>query len=152
MDFWHIAIDCFTESPLWGVSYERRAEIIENYIDRNNAAQFINVDGRSSSHNEILNAMSKKGYLGLLAILFLYFVPLHFFIRHLKRNHCDESRYASMGAIGVVVAMIICGITEAPLMNVRVATAYGFIMVFLYLLVVRLTNPDKSRDCPELST
>jgi putative flippase GtrA len=66
-------------------------------------------------------------------------VPFRYFVRQLKSNTSEEIKYACIGGIGAVVAIIICGITEAPLMNIRVATTYGFIMVFLYHLISRGT-------------
>ncbi len=150
LDLWQIAIESFAESPLWGVSYGRHNEKIKDFIERNPDIKRLKLDGkgdgRGSAHNEILDALSKRGLLGLIAILLLYFVPLRFFLFHLKNKDCDELRYVSMGAIGVIATMIICGFTEAPLMNVRVATTYGFLMVFLYHLVIRLTNPTQSHD------
>ncbi len=141
MDFWRIAIESFSESPLWGVSYQRRSEIMESYMERFPASKHIGNDGRSSSHNEILNAMAKKGILGLIAILLLYIVPLHFFIRHLKSGEIAEIKYASLAGIGIVLTMMICGITEAPLMNVRVGATYAMILVFLHHLISQTTVP-----------
>jgi len=140
LDLWRIAIRGFVDSPIWGVSYHKRRYLMRMYRRENEeSSHFIGRDGRSSSHNEILNALSQRGLLGLVAILLLYFLPFRFFVRHLKSSTSEEIRYVCMGGIGVVITMIICGITEAPLMNVRVATTYGFIMVFLYHLISRLT-------------
>ncbi len=143
LDFWRIAMEGFLRSPIWGISYGERRHLMRMYRRRHPESDYIGKDGRSSSHNEILNALSQRGLLGLLAILLLYILPFRFFARHLRENMTNEIRYASMGGLGIVVAVIICGITEAPLMNVRFATTYGFIMVFLYHLISRLSESSK---------
>jgi len=140
LDFWHIALRCFSESPLWGVSYQRRSELMQAYTKEQPVSASIGQDGRSSSHNEILNSMAKRGLLGAIAILLLYLVPLRFFISGVTRNHSELSRTISLAGIGMVLTMILCGITEAPLMNVRVGTTYAFLLVFLYQLLTSMGN------------
>jgi O-antigen ligase len=145
LDLWRIAIRGFIDSPIWGVSYNKRRYLMRMYRRQNEeSSHFIGRDGRSSSHNEILNALSQRGLLGLASILLLYFLPFRYFVRQLKSNSSQEVNYACIGGIGAVVAIIICGLTEAPLMNIRVATTYGFTMVFLYHLISRLTEPARS--------
>ncbi len=135
LDFWRIAVKCFAENPIWGVSYQRRSEIMQQYVNTYPESTSIGNDGRSSSHNEILNALSKKGLLGMIAILLLYLVPMRYFIQRLRSSSCPQVRHLSLAGTGMVITIIICGITEAPMMNVRVATSYGFLMIFLYHLI-----------------
>ncbi len=134
-DFWQIALECFAESPIWGVSYQRRSEIMEQYVKKNPVSASIGNDGRSSSHNEILNALAKKGLLGVLAVFLLYLVPMRFFLRHLRSNNTAEIRHLGLAGTGMVISIIICGVTEAPMMSVRVGTSYGIFIVFLYHLI-----------------
>lgn len=140
LDFWSIAINCFAESPVWGVSYQRRSELMAQYIEANPESRTIGTDGRSSSHNEMLDALAKRGVLGGLAVLLLYLVPLRFFIRHVGSGQSSTVRYLALSGGGLVTTMIICGITEAPLMNFRVGTSYAFLIVFLYHLIRRASD------------
>ncbi len=155
LDFWHIAIRGFMESPIWGVSYDRRSEIMNEFMEQYPESKHIGNDGRSSSHNEVLNAMSKKGLLGLVGILLLYLVPLQFFIRQMKRERGWKTRRVAAAGVGVVATMIICGLSEAPLMNVRVATTYGFVLVFLFHAINYLISQQDEKtsvinvDLPE---
>ena len=140
LDFWHISLECFSEGPIGGVSYQRRSEIMERYMSKYPVSASIGNDGRSSSHNELLNALSKKGILGAVAILLLYLVPLRYFVNRFRlfsarHKICPEKRHLAMAGAGVVFTMIICGVTEAPLMNIRVGTTYGMIMIVLYHLL-----------------
>ena len=128
------------------MSYDRRSEIMDEYITRNPSSKHIGNDGRSSSHNEILNALSKKGLFGLVGILLLYLVPLHFFIRMMKRKYNWRVRRLATTGVGVVSALMICGLSEAPLMNVRVATTYSFLLVFLFHAIISLADEPDSRS------
>lgn len=145
LDFWHIAVRGFMESPIWGVSYDRRSEIMDEFMEQYPESKHIGNDGRSSSHNEILNAMSKKGLLGLVGILLLYLAPLQFFIRHMKREWGWKIRRVAAAGVGVVATMVICGLSEAPLMNVRVATTYAFVLIFLFHAINHLMTQQGAK-------
>ena len=146
LDFWHIAIRSFMENPIWGVSYDRRSEIMDEFMKQYPESKHIGNDGRSSSHNEILNAMSKKGLLGLVAILMLYLVPLRFFIRYIQKEWDWEIRRVAAAGVGVVSTMMICGLSEAPLMNVRVATTYSFVLTSLFHAINDLMALQESKE------
>lgn len=147
LDFWHIAIKCFAESPIWGVSYQRRSKIMAEFIENNPESKTIGTDGRSSSHNEMLDALAKRGILGGIAALLLYLIPMRFFIRHSGSSHSRTTRHLAFAGSGLVLTMVICGITEAPMMNVRVGTSYCFLLVLLYHLIRR----QESAGQPALS-
>ena len=140
LDFWDIALTCFRESPLWGVSYPRRGEIMEAYIEEHPASASMGVDGRSSSHNEIMDALAKRGLLGVLSILLLYLVPLGFFVNVVRNARDPTVAHLGIAGGGLVLTMILCGMTEAPVMNVRVGTTYAFLLIFLY----RVLAPPRS--------
>ena len=135
LDFWRIALRCFEENPLWGVSYQKRSEVMKEYTKAWPISSTIGDDGRSSSHNEFLEAMAKRGILGVIAVLLLYLIPMRGFIRRLHTNHDPTTRVVCHVGVALVVTMILTGITEAPLMNVRVGTTYGFMLVFLYQIL-----------------
>lgn len=145
LDLWHIALEEFIESPIWGVSFQRRSEIMDSYIKRHPDSAAVGNDGRSSAHNEILNALSKRGLLGVLAVLLLYLVPIRFFIRHIRLGDSETVNQLALAGTGIAISMIICGITEAPLMNVRVGTTYGFFMIFLYHIITGLTFSGREK-------
>lgn len=137
LDFWDIALACFRDNPLWGVSYPRRGEIMEAYIADHPASASIGTDGRSSSHNEIMDALAKKGLVGVIAVLLLYLVPLRYFVRRMRRARDRTGRSLSVAGAGLVLTVLICGITEAPMMNVRVGTAYAFLLIYLFSVLER---------------
>ena len=132
LDLWHVALEGFIENPIWGVSYQRRSQIMDNFRKKHPDSASIGNDGRSSAHNEILNSLSKRGILGAIAVLLLYLVPIRFFTKHFRHSGDAVISQLALAGIGLSITMIICGVTEAPMMNVRVGTTYGFMLIFLY--------------------
>ncbi len=143
LDFWRIAMLCFREGPLFGVSYQRRSELMEEYVEDYPQSHSLGNDGRSSAHNEILNAMAKRGVFGVIAVLLLYLVPLRYFCRRYHRANDPQSRNLALAGASCVLAILVCGLTEAPLMNVRVGTTFAFLMVVIYRLLQQETQQDR---------
>ncbi|HID81952.1 MAG TPA: O-antigen ligase family protein [Chromatiales bacterium] len=144
LDLWRMSWQSFLKSPLWGLSYEERSRVMENY-KKENPASAIGVDGRSSSHNEVLNALSKKGLLGFTAIFLLYAVPFYFFWRGMRSSNNFVVNNLSVAGVSIVVAMAVSGLTEAPLMHVRASTSYIFLLVFLYYAVLSSEHKKANR-------
>lgn len=144
LDFWRIAMNSFRESPLTGVSYQRRAEQMEEYVKNFPQSYSIGNDGRSSAHNEMLNAMAKRGLLGVIAILLLYLVPLRYFVAQIRRMPDTLNKQLAIAGGSCILVMIVCGLTEAPLMNVRVGTTFGFILICLYRMQLQINLQSAS--------
>ena len=144
LDLWHVALEGFIENPIWGVSYQRRSQIMDEFRKKHPDSASIGNDGRSSAHNEILNALSKRGILGAIAVLLLYLVPIRFFIKYFRYGDVGLISQLALAGAGLSITMIICGITEAPLMNVRVGTTYGFMLIFLYHSICSI-NRERSQ-------
>lgn len=135
LDLWRMSWQSFLKSPVWGLSYAERSKVMENY-KKESPASAIGSDGRSSSHNEILNALSQKGLLGFTAILLLYAVPLVFFWKRIKISKDSVIYGLSVAGTCVVATMFVSGLTEAPLMHVRASTSYIFILIFLHYAIL----------------
>ena len=149
LDLWHVALEGFIENPIWGVSYQRRSQIMDDFRKKHPDSASIGNDGRSSAHNEILNALSKRGVIGAIAVLLLYLVPIRFFIKHFRYGDVGVISQLGLAGVGLSLTMIICGITEAPLMNVRVGTTYGFMLIFLYHTICTLKRDRGSTVIPD---
>ena len=129
--YWEHAWEGFMQSPLTGLSYEENASLRREFKDRYQTHIVGTDDGRSSSHNEILNAMVQKGIIGLLAILLVYLIPLKHFINKLRSDYPAVKNYAISG-ICSISAMMVSGLTEAPLMHTSVSVTYGMMLILLY--------------------
>ncbi len=145
LDLWEAALITFSRHPIDGASYQQRAEIKQELIDRGEISQYVDVDGKRSAHNEILNAMSMKGILGLLAVLLLYWVPGRFFRRH--AFSAEEGDDISLPAASVIaIAMVVlCGLSEALLMSGRFSILYSFVLVVMYALTVQQAAQGEGR-------
>jgi len=146
LDFWRIAMNSFRESPVTGVSYQRRAEQMEEYVKNFPQSYTIGNDGRSSAHNEMLNAMAKRGLLGVIAILLLYLVPLRYFVAQVRCASDVLGKHLAIAGGSAILVMIVCGLTEAPLMNVRVGTTFGFILICLYRMQMQVSPPKANQE------
>lgn len=144
--YWEHAWEGFTQSPLTGLSYEENASLRREFKDRYQTHIVGTDDGRSSSHNEILNAMVQKGIIGLMAILLVYLIPLKHFINKIKSNYPAVKNYAIAG-ICSISAMIASGLTEAPLMHTSVSVTYGMMLVLLYHAIRNEELRHKETSC-----
>ncbi|MFK7730377.1 MAG: O-antigen ligase family protein [Pseudomonadales bacterium] len=146
LDLWEAALVTFGRYPIDGASFQQRAAIKQELIDSGDISHYVDVDGKRSAHNEILNAMSMKGLLGLLAILLLYWVPGRFF-RQQAFSAANQRDVSLPAASAVAVAMVVlCGFSEALLMSGRFSIVYSFTLVVMYALTVQQVAQSKEHQ------
>ncbi|MGH1430082.1 MAG: O-antigen ligase family protein [Neptuniibacter sp.] len=129
--YWEHAWEGFKQSPLTGLSYQENANLKLQFKEKYKVRLTGVKDGRSSSHNEILNAMVQKGILGLAAILLIYLIPLQHFARKFKSTN-QTVRFYAISGICTITSIAVSGLTEAPLMHTSVSVTYGMLLILLY--------------------
>lgn len=129
--YWEHAWEGFKQSPFTGLSYSENAALKKRLVKKYRVRLTGMKDGRSSSHNEILNAMVQKGLLGLMAIILIYLIPLQHFSKKLKSTN-QTVRFYAISGICTISAIAVSGLTEAPLMHTSVSVTYGMLMILLY--------------------
>ncbi len=129
--YWEHAWEGFKQSPLTGLSYQDNANLKRQFKEKYKVRLTGMKDGRSSSHNEILNTMVQKGLLGLMAIMLIYLIPLQHFAKKLKSTN-QTVRFYAISGICTISAIAVSGLTEAPLMHTSVSVTYGMLMILLY--------------------
>lgn len=129
--YWEHAWEGFKQSPLTGLSYQENASLRQKFANKYKVRMVGIKDGRSSSHNEILNAMVQKGLLGLMAIMLIYLIPLQHFSKKLKSTN-QTVRFYAISGICTISAIAVSGLTEAPLMHTSVSVTYGMLLILLY--------------------
>jgi len=129
--YWEHAWVGFKKSPITGLSYQENAILKQQFVKKHQVRLTGVKDGRSSSHNEILNAMVQKGLLGLMAIILIYLIPLKHFAKKLKSTN-QTVRFYAISGICTISAIAVSGLTEAPLMHTSVSVTYGMLMILLY--------------------
>jgi len=129
--YWKHAWEGFQLSPITGISYQENANLRQQFATEYKVHMVGVNDGRSSSHNEILNAMVQKGLLGLMAIILIYLIPLKHFVKKLKSTN-QTVRFYAISGICTITSIAVSGLTEAPLMHTSVSVTYGMLLILLY--------------------
>ncbi|GGY78655.1 hypothetical protein GCM10011613_24210 [Cellvibrio zantedeschiae] len=121
---WHSGLNLVAQHPLlgWG-----------------SIANYVNITGDSSVvfqrfnhfHNEILDAMAKRGLLGGIALLVIYGVPALLFYRQLKQASIVVKSFAQAGLI-LVLASFVFGLTQSFFCHASGVMVYAFMLVILW--------------------
>ncbi|NMM28048.1 MAG: O-antigen ligase family protein [Glaciimonas sp.] len=91
-------------------------------------------DVHSHLHNEYLDALVKRGVLGLAALLILYLVPLALFVKRIRSENHAVRPYAVAGAL-LSVCYICFGLTQAFLTHNNGVMIFAFTLVILWSLL-----------------
>ncbi|WP_304525740.1 O-antigen ligase [Halomonas sp. I5-271120] len=131
-ELWKGSSHLFLERPVlgWGdLGYAKRmGELADQGIITQRSAHY------GHPHNEFLDAASKRGLLGVFALLALYLVPMRLFA---KRIGADDSATNAIATAGVLlpVAFIDYGLTQAFLTHNSGTMMYAFLLVSLWGLL-----------------
>ena len=111
--FWTSAWDGFLKKPIigWGTDgyYALKAMQAEQGLISSEAAN-INLSG--GAHNHFLDALVKKGIIGFLAVIFVLYLPLRFFLKSRKYGADKSAVCACELGVILVVSTIIYGLTD----------------------------------------
>lgn len=110
-EMWKEAVAMFQMAPVFGLSTAeiatRMPEILEksgSQLEKSNHPQN---DARGNKHNQLLNQAAKRGIVGVLAILFVWFACVKLFLR-------NESLMGNMLGLSIVVYFIPPSLTGEP--------------------------------------
>lgn len=101
LEMYTAGIKAFRKSPIFGYGYQECGVIAAKYATQTKSVQN-DFKGRWHLHDEILTSGVNAGVIGIISILLLYFVPIVFFIKNLRK-----SEIAKAGFIFMVGLMII---------------------------------------------
>ncbi|WP_109079140.1 O-antigen ligase family protein [Aggregatibacter kilianii] len=134
-DMWKSAMLMAQEKPIfgWGVQgvTEKRKQQYEQGLISQYAASF------NHAHNQYFDDLSKRGILGLLALLGVFFVPLRFFMRHLKSTDAELKLASLLGAVHIVSVMFYC-FSQGFFSHNSGNIFYFFPVIVFYALVKQL--------------
>jgi O-antigen ligase len=85
-------------------------------------------------HNEYLDALVKRGLLGLAALLALYLVPLVLFARRVRDDNRAVRPYAVAGVL-LIVCYMAFGLTQSFLTHNNGVMMLGFTLVILWSML-----------------
>jgi O-antigen ligase len=135
MVLWQASLPLIAEQPLlgWGS--------VANYV--NFSSDSADVFQRFNHfHNDILDALVKRGLLGGLALLVIYVLPAILFYRQLKQCSPTKQPFACAGLI-LVIATFVFGLTQSFLSHSSGVMIYVFMLVILWAQV-RTEEPLKN--------
>jgi hypothetical protein len=131
LEMWGVARRLFETAPLTGVGTGAYMASARQLVDADQAppitAQY------DHPHNELLDALSSRGLVGLAALLLLIGVPAGLFIRGLS-SHVPVRMGASLAGLLVSVGFFLFGLSETMLVH-SIALGWYVIMTALFLVI-----------------
>jgi O-antigen ligase len=145
LDMYRASMILFKENPIFGhglgVFREKSKELKETGLLGDNVRGEVGV--RKTPHNEFFQAIVEKGFLGLLATIFLFIVPGLIFYRATISSNRDVSFYGLSG-MSLLVVFFVAGQT-GTLFNHNLFTNYYIIMVMLFVSQIRVLEDKEEK-------
>jgi O-antigen ligase len=145
LEMWRTASRAFREHPLAGIgvgqfdTYTRK----EIAAGRSHAA----IGRYNQPHNEYLEAAATGGVPGLLVLLAVFLVPLHYFGRRVLDPDDEVALPAAIG-VGVIGLYMLCALTDAVFYRVMTQSFYFFVVLGLALRLACLRRTHRDRETP----
>ena len=132
LEVWQSSLKIFSQSPLVGSGSEGYDYRMEQLASGSTSRGDLLAPGHA--HNEIIDALAKKGAVGGLLVLLVYFVPgVIFFRRYLATTDPEIRIFAAAGVV-IVMNFFIYGMAHANLENNAGMMNYAFwVAIFLGL-------------------
>lgn len=116
LKIWHIGLQYAAAHPLTGAGVGQFARILHesSFCQQTNSLACV----LEHAHNDMVEAVSTVGIPGLLALLGLFLVPAELFRRSLaasRRNGSSQGVSLGGAGLGVVMASLICGLTQVTM-------------------------------------
>ena len=131
-EMWKSAIAMAKEKPLfgWGIqgATEKRKQETKEKIATSNIGQF------THAHNQYLDDLSKRGIVGLLALLAVLFIPLRSFMKNLKTANNEIKLIATLG-VAHILSVMIYGLSQGFLVHNSGTIFYFFLTIVFYAAI-----------------
>lgn len=139
-DMWKSAILMAQEKPIlgWGVQgvSEKRKLQYEQGLISHYASQF------NHAHSQFFDDLSKRGILGLLALLAVFLIPLRFFIRQLSTDNTALKCTALLGIVHIISVMFYC-VSQGFFSHNSGNIFYFFLTIIFYAIATQLKHNKK---------
>ena len=131
-EMWKSAIAMVKEKPLfgWGIqgTTEKRKQETKEKVATGNIGQF------THAHNQYLDDLSKRGIVGLLALLAVLFIPLRAFMKKLNTTNDEVKLIATLGVVHILSVMIY-GLSQGFLVHNSGTIFYFFLTIVFYAAI-----------------
>jgi len=105
-ELWKSALDSFVKKPVFGWG-NHGVRVSQEQQYKNGLITKGTYDFNAHAHNQFLDEMSKRGLIGLAALLALFLFPLYIFKQQLKAS--DEPESKTFAACGIVLVLSTMG-------------------------------------------
>ena len=131
-EMWKSALEMAKEKPLfgWGIqgATEKRKLDTKEKIVTGDIGQF------THAHNQYLDDLSKRGIVGLLALLAVLFIPLRAFMEKLNTTNDDLKLIATLG-VAHILSVMIYGLSQGFLVHNSGTIFYFFLTIVFYAAI-----------------
>lgn len=131
-EMWKSAYYSFLELPITGVgeygSAASKQKQMEKGLINKKILHF------KHSHNEYLNALSKRGIVGFSVLLGVYLIPLWLFLRRITIKNEASRVYAICGSL-VVMCYMIFGFTQSSFSHNNGVVMYSSMIMFFWAAI-----------------
>lgn len=123
---WENGLDAFYVHPIfgWGDIEAIKHEFPSKWELVNSVGDFNHL------HNEFLDALAKRGLIGISALMLLYFAPLFYFGSLLFSTFSDIRIFAATGVM-LIICLITFGLTQTFLAHNSGAVIFPFYLVII---------------------
>ena len=138
---WRAGLQLAAEKPLTGWGDEAFLRPLQERVAHPRTRRMIGTFDHL--HNELLDAQVKRGLLGSLGLLALYFVPLVLFGKRLQQGRPELRGYALAGVL-LVMGTAVVGLTQSFFSHNSGVTFYAFSLVIIWGLLRRVERQGEA--------
>ncbi len=134
-ELWRGAIIIFMQNPFFGVGeYD-----FNNKLNLLKETGIINPEIISHAHNDFLDILAKSGFMGLISIFSLYFIPLYLFITN---KYSQSKEQLNINAAGVVLCICYTtfGLSQSFLQHNSGVMFYSFGLAIIWSIARRIKS------------
>ena len=142
LEMWRTGLMIFPEHPWLGWGKAGFMHRKKDLIAQGQVAAF--TGEHTHSHNEYIDALVKRGLLGLASLLVFYATGLWVFVHRMEHMTVEQRPYALAGVL-VMVNYIGFGMTQAFLTHINGVMTLVFMLVILLSLVRAKVHNDLTR-------
>lgn len=130
LEMWRTSLLLIRERPLLGWGEKQYIDPMLDHI-KDEAARHL-AETTNHVHNEYLDAMVKRGLVGLTALLAVYLVPLRLFMRKISSNSHPEVSICAMAGTLLVLCCMTFGLSQTFLAHNSGVMVYSFYLVVIW--------------------
>ena len=128
-DMWKSALLMAQEKPWLGWGVQGVSEKRKQQFEQGLISQF--ASGFNHAHNQYFDDLSKRGIVGLLALIGVFFVPFYLFWRNLKSPHAEMKLAGLLGVVHILSVMFY-GMSQGFFSHNSGNIFYFFLVIVFY--------------------